>query len=195
MKNEKILEKIQKVQSEKRFNHTLGVSYTAWSLAVRYGEDEEKARLAGILHDCAKHLDGMKSIELCEKYNIPISEVEYENPFLLHGKVGALIARKKFKILDEDILNAITYHTTGRENMSLLEKIIFVADYIEPNRNEAPNLNMLRKLSFEDIDLALIKILEGTLNHLTSSKKSIDPQTKKTYDYYLKEKIINVSVE
>lgn len=192
MKLDKILKKIEKVQSEKRFTHTLGVSYTAYYLAIINGVDPEKARLAGILHDCGKHIDGERSIELCEKYNISISKVERENPFLLHGKVGSLIAQHKFKISDEDVLNSITFHTTGRENMSMLEKIIFVSDYIEPNRNEAPNLIQIRKLAFEDIDLALIKILEDTLSYLSSSRKSIDPQTKKTYDYYIKEKLINV---
>ena len=191
MKLEKIIKKIEKVQSEKRFAHTLGVSYTAAALAMRYGEDVDKARLAGILHDCGKHVEGDKSISLCEKYNIPVSEVERENPFLLHGKVGALISEKKFEIKDKDILNAVTYHTTGRENMSLLEKIIFVSDYIEPNRCEAPNLDIIRHMAFEDIDLCLIKILEDTLNYLNKSRKSIDPQTRLTYDYYMKEKIIN----
>lgn len=194
MKIEKIIEKIKKVQSEKRFNHTLGVSYTAASLAMKYDENIESARLAGILHDCAKHVDSAKSIDLCDKYNIKISIIERENPYLLHGKVGALIAKKKFGIVDEDILNSITYHTTGRANMSLLEKIIYVADYIEPNRPDIPNLALIRKLAFEDIDMAIIKILENTFNHLKDNNKVIDPLSKETYDFYMKEMLTNAKV-
>lgn len=191
MKISKIAKKIEKVQSEKRYEHTLGVSYTAGCLAMRYKEDVEKARLAGLLHDCAKHLDEERLLELCDKYKIEVSSVERDNPFLLHGKVGALIAKKKFDIEDDTILDAIAYHVTGKPQMSLLGKIIFVADYIEPNRDFADNLPMLRELAFDDLDLCLIKILECTLNHLNNKKSVIDPTTQKTYDYYMKECLNN----
>ena len=193
MKIEKIEEKIKNVQSEKRFAHTKGVQYTAMCLAMKYDEDIEKAGLAGLLHDCAKHLRDGKMLSLCEDNNVPVTEVERDNPFLLHGKVGALIARKKFKLTDEDLLNAITYHTTGRPGMSMLEKIIFVADYIEPGRNSATNLKQIRKLAFEDIDLAIVKITSDTLNYLNHKKAAIDPMTRETYDFYMKESVLNVS--
>lgn len=193
MKYEKIKRKIQKLQDDKRFEHTLGVTYTSICLAMKYGADIEKAKLAGLLHDCAKQLPSDKLIKICQKNNISISEVEYKNPFLLHGKAGTVLAKKKFKIKDEDIINAIFNHTTGRPNMSLLEKIVFVADYIEPGRSSAPNLMELRKLAFEDLDLCLLKVLEGTLNYLNKNKDSIDPSTQKTFDYYLKEHTNNVN--
>ena len=192
MKYTKIENKLKKVLSEKRYEHTLGVSFTSVCLAMKYGEDIDKARIAGLLHDCAKYLDDDKLISLCEKYDLGISESEKKSPYLLHGKVGALIARKKFQIEDEDIINAITYHTTGRIGMSLLEKIVFIADYIEPQREEIPNLALIRKTAFEDIDLCLIKIFENTFNYLKANNKEIDSTATEAYDYYLKENVINV---
>ena len=191
MKLVKIQEKLKKVQNERRYEHTLGVAYTATCLAYRYGEDPEKARLAGLLHDCAKHLSGEKALEMCAKYDLPVNNIEKNNPFLLHGKVGALIAQKKFNVDDEDILNAITYHTTGRPGMSLLEKIIYVSDYIEPNRDFASNLDTVRNLAFENLDMALVKILEDILKHLLDKNLPTDPMTQKTFDYYIKEQLIN----
>ena len=191
MKLVKIQEKLKKVQNERRYEHTLGVAYTATCLAYRYGEDPEKARLAGLLHDCAKHLSGEKALEMCAKYDLPVNNIEKNNPFLLHGKVGALIAQKKFNVDDEDILNAITYHTTGRPGMSLLEKIIYVSDYIEPNRDFASNLDTVRNLAFENLDMALMKILEDILKHLLDKNLPTDPMTQKTFDYYIKEQLIN----
>lgn len=184
IKTEEIQSKIRKTLSEKRYEHSLGVSFTAFCLALRYGEDPEKARLAGILHDCAKQIDDNKMLEICQKNNLSISNVEENNLFLLHGKAGSVIARKKYKVEDEDILNSITFHTTGRPNMSLLEKIIYIADYIEPGRNQAPDLEELRKLAFEDIDKCLIKILESTLNYIDKKGSALDPLTKETYEYY-----------
>lgn len=192
MKYIKIENKLKKVLSEKRYEHTLGVSFTSVCLAMKYGEDIDKARIAGLLHDCAKYLDDDKLISLCKKYDLGISESEKKSPYLLHGKVGALIARKKFQIEDEDIINAITYHTTGRIGMSLLEKIVFIADYIEPQREEIPNLALIRKTAFEDIDLCLIKIFENTFNYLKANNKEIDSTATEAYDYYLKENVINV---
>ena len=192
MKYTKIENKLKKVLSEKRYEHTLGVSFTSVCLAMKYGEDIDKARIAGLLHDCAKYLDDDKLIFLCKKYDLGISESEKKSPYLLHGKVGALIARKKFRIEDEDIINAITYHTTGRIGMSLLEKIVFIADYIEPQREEIPNLALIRKTAFEDIDLCLIKIFENTFNYLKANNKEIDSTATEAYDYYLKENVINV---
>ena len=94
------------------------------------------------------------------------------------------MAKTKYKVDDEDIINAIIYHTTGRPGMSLLEKIVYIADYIEPGREQAPNLDEVRKLSFQDLDEALLQILEDILVHLKESKKEIDPMTQMTYEFY-----------
>lgn len=180
----KIKKQLSKALDHKRYEHTLGVAYTSASLAMRYGEDIHKAEVAGLLHDCAKCMDNDKKVAICEKHKIQISEAEHRNHFLLHAKVGAYLAAKKYHIKDKDILNAITYHTTGRPAMSLLEKIVYVADYIEPRRDHAPNLSEIRTLAFTDIDQVLVKILGDILLHLKEINKEIDPMTQFTYDYY-----------
>lgn len=181
----KIRKKMEKTLDAKRFEHTLGVAYTASSLAMCYGEDFNKALLAGLLHDCAKCIDNEKKIVICEKHNIPINEVERKNPFLLHAKVGSYLAMKRFNIHDQDVINAILNHNTGRPGMSMLEKIIYVADYIEPGRKQAPDLPRLRRLAFQDLDQALVCILEDTLQYLKSTDMPIDNMTQRTYDYYI----------
>lgn len=180
----KIRKQLIKALDSKRYEHTQGVAYTSAALAMRYGEDIQKAELAGLLHDCAKCLDNDKKIQICKKHNIEISEAEQNNPFLLHAKVGGFLAKSKYKIDDEEIIDAILYHTTGRPGMSLLEKIVYIADYIEPGRDYAPNLDEIRRLCFADLDEALLKILEDILIHLKESKKEIDPMTQMTYEFY-----------
>ena len=188
----KIKKYLKKHLTKERYHHTVGVAYTAMSMAMKYNPQPDnnefmiKAEIAGLLHDCAKCMDNDKKIRICNKNQISYSKIEAENPYLLHGKVGAYIARKEFDILDEDILNAITWHTTGRPDMSLLEKIIFVADYIEPSRRPIPELNLIRQLTFTDIDQAVIKILENTLKYLNEKGSPIDDMTQKTYDSYIR---------
>lgn len=182
---QEIEEKLRKKQSDHRFHHTIGVQYTSVCLAMRYGEDLKKASYAGLLHDCAKHMSSDKLLEKCYKYQLPVSDAEKRSPFLLHGKVGAWIAQHKYDIQDQDILNAITWHTTGRPDMSLLEKIVFTADYIEPGRNQANDLPELRQMAFVDLDLTVCRILEQTLNYLITKGGDIDPTTELTYQYYL----------
>ncbi len=177
---------MEKVQDAKRFEHTLGVEYTAASLAMRYEYDLIDAQTAGLLHDCAKCLSDKTQLSICKKHNLSVSAVESRNPFLLHAKTGACLAEKKYGITDQNILNAIRYHTTGRPGMGLLEKIIFLADYIEPGRKHAPNLSEIRKLAFLDLDMALEKVLEDTLGYLKSSGGETDPMTEKTWRYYRK---------
>ncbi len=182
----KIRKAMEKELDSKRYEHTLGVEFTAASLAMRYNASIMNAQIAGLLHDCAKCLSNDKKLSICEKYNISINEVEKRNPFLLHAKVGSFLAMHEYGIEDTDVINAILNHTTGRPGMSLLEKIVFVADYIEPARKQAPNLNEIRKLAFENLDLALVRILEDTLVYLQdqNSEGELDPMTQKTYEYY-----------
>lgn len=158
--------------------------YTAASMAMRYDEDVEKALLAGLLHDCAKCISGENKIKLCNKYHLSVSEVEKKNPSLLHAKLGAFLAAKKYHIKDKDVINAIASHTTGCPNMTLLDKIIYIADYIEPGRKELPNMAEVRKLAFTDINECLYRILEDSLVYLNSKNISVDPMTEKTYLYY-----------
>lgn len=180
----KIRRKMMTELDKDRYEHTLGVMYTAASLAMRYDEDIEKALIAGLLHDCAKCLSGDTKIKLCKKYHLNVSEVEKENPSLLHAKLGAFLAAKKYHIKDKDIINAIASRTTGCPHMSLLDKIIYIADYIEPGRKELPNMAEVRKLAFTDIDACLYRILKDSLEYLTGMNVPIDPMTEKTYLYY-----------
>ena len=131
-----IQNKLRKNLKGNRYIHTLGVEYTSVCLAMKYEADLEKAELAGLLHDCAKELPEKKLIKICRDHGEKISTMEFKQPFLLHGKAGACLARNKFGVEDEEVLDAIRYHTTGRPAMTLLEKIVFVADYIEPNRKK-----------------------------------------------------------
>ncbi|MCI8373532.1 MAG: HD domain-containing protein [Lachnospiraceae bacterium] len=176
--------KLRKKLDNERYEHTIGVAYTAAALAMRYGADLEKAQIAGILHDNAKCFSLEKSMQMIEKYNIPVTEAEKLNPALLHSKVGAYLAMHKYKISDKEIIRAILYHTTGRPNMTLLEKIIYIADYIEPMRHKAQNLPEIRRLAFIDLDKALLKILSDTLEYLEKCQIETDPLTEKTYDFY-----------
>ena len=167
MRDWKELQKeLQSEMKPKRYEHTLGVRYTAAALAMVHDCDLEQAQLAGLLHDCAKGYDDQKMLCLCEQYHLELSEAEQKNFSLLHAKVGAKVARDKYLIEDEMVLQAIRYHTTGRKEMSKLEQIIFLADYIEPNRKMLPGLPLCRKLAFEDLDLAMYQVLKNVLEYL-----------------------------
>lgn len=171
----------------KRYEHTNGVAYTAACLAMRYDYDMEKAYIAGLLHDCAKCMTLKERLEYCHKHDLFVSDVEEANPSLLHAKVGAEMSRRKYDVKDNEIYNAILYHTTGHPNMTLLEKIIYIADYLEPNRDEAPNLALVRKQVFLDLDTALRTILKDSIAYLEESDKPVDPMTMETYQYYIKQ--------
>lgn len=174
--------------SHDRYVHTLGVAFTAASLAMAYHFDNvDRAMLAGLMHDCAKGLSDEEKIGMCENAGVLISEAEYRNPGLLHAKAGAIIAEEEYWIHDEEILNAIRSHTTGVPNMTMLQKIIFVADFIEPNRDDIiPNIDRIQKLAFEDIDRCVLEILERSLKYLKTKDKEIDPITQYTHDWYQK---------
>lgn len=187
-KFDKMKKRVQDHLDKERYEHTMGVMYTAAAMAMRYQVDMEKALIAGLLHDCAKCISSEQKLSLCKKYGIEVSALEKRNPSLLHAKLGAKLAKEKYDEKDEDVLNAITNHTTGRADMSMLEKIIFIADYIEPNRSKAPNLLEIRKMAFCDIDMALVKILQDTLKYLESTGSEIDPGTGETLEYYLQKK-------
>lgn len=181
----KLLQKQMKEElTEDRYEHTLGVMYTAEALAMRYGVDMTKAAVAGLLHDCAKCIPNQQKIKLCKKHNIEMTEMEKKNPSLLHAKLGAYMANRAYGVSDVDILNAIRWHTTAKPDMTMLDMIIYMADYIEPNRDKAPNLKEIRKLCFENIEEALYKVLKSTLDYLQDRPEAIDPMTKESYLFY-----------
>lgn len=176
--------KLKKDLDNYRYHHTLGVMYTAASLAMCYGMDIIQAQTAGLLHDCAKCYTDEEQLALCHKYNIQVTEAEQKSPYLLHAKLGAYFAGKNYGIRDQEILGAIRYHTTGRPGMTDLEKIIYLADYIEPMRDKASNLKRIRRLAFTSLDEAMYAVLKDTLYYLGNSSKSVDPVTQEAYDYY-----------
>ncbi len=174
------------ILTKKRFNHSLGVQDMSFTLAIRYGYPIEKAALAGLMHDCAKDISDDILLSECFKYHIAVTQVEMKKPDLLHAKLGAFYARHKYEITDTEILSAIAYHTTGKPDMSLLEKIVFVADYIEPNRSDKyiPDLNEIRSLAFMDLDKTVYRIAENIVNYLDESSQEMDKLTVATRDYY-----------
>ncbi|MGN0155568.1 MAG: bis(5'-nucleosyl)-tetraphosphatase (symmetrical) YqeK [Lachnospiraceae bacterium] len=179
-------EKLKEKLPPKRFEHSIGVEYTAGTMAFMYGVDYEKALIAGLLHDCAKYVPNDKKITKCEKRKIPISDCEYKNPELLHAKLSAVYAKEKYGVDDKEILSAITYHTTGKPAMTTLEKIIYIADFIEPNRNVLPEMDMIRKEAYSDLDQCLLHILHNSMHYLCKKGSVLDPITQETYEYYSK---------
>lgn len=181
---EEILDKLIQKLPPKRFRHTLGVAYTATSLAMVYGVDVKKAEIAGLLHDCAKGCSFEEMLSFAKEHNMVLSDLEAASPNLLHAKVGGEMAKMLYGVEDDEIVDAILYHTTGRPGMSLMEKIVYIADYIEPLRDKQKRLNEIRKMAFVDIDKALLYILEDTMEYLKSTNTPIDTLTEKTYLYY-----------
>ncbi len=175
---------LQKTLKSSRFSHTMGVVETSAKLAGINGYDVEKAKLAALLHDCAKYMPDDSRVAFCEERGVEVTEAERLNTSLLHAKCGSIVAKEKYDIADPDILHAITVHTTGCPGMNLLDTIIFVADYIEPGRDQAPHLAELRKMSVENLDLTAYYILKDTLDYLEGRDLPIDPSTRNTYLYF-----------
>ncbi|QFJ55618.1 nicotinate (nicotinamide) nucleotide adenylyltransferase [Pseudobutyrivibrio xylanivorans] len=182
----KLSEEMKVALKPGRYIHTLGVATTAYSMALKWNYPAYNAMVAGMLHDSAKCITDEKRISICEKNNIPISEIEYRFPHLLHGKVGAFYCKDKYNVFDEQIAHAIAVHTTGCPAMNLLDKIIFVADYIEPGRDKQPRLDILRYMAYTDLDKCVYMILEDSVEYLNSNPEMVDPTTIDTYNYYKK---------
>lgn len=168
--------RLKLVINPKRYTHTLGVVDAAIYLAEKYGEDPLHAQVAALLHDYAKDFTEKELKDYIEKYKIEVDKELFEAYQLLHGKVAAHIAKKEFNINNENILNAIENHTTGRSNMSRLEKIIYLADFIEVGRNY-PGVDELRLLVEEDLDKGLLKALNNTIIYVLSIEGLLHPNT------------------
>lgn len=185
----KLLKKVKKQLDQERYEHTLGVMYTAAALAMCHDECVENALLAGLLHDCAKCIPFEEQLRLCRVHQLSLSETEVHNPALLHAKLGAFLASDVYGICNTAICHAIERHTTGQPEMSKLDKILYIADYMEPGRPKLPNMKAVRRLAYQNLDECLSLILEGTLVHLKEKKISVDPMTEYTYNYYKKRSI------
>ncbi len=185
---DQIIEYLKNNLSEKRFLHTMGVAETAKVLADRWGVEPFRAYVAGLVHDCAKEVPFDETIRLLEESGFDLSPLEKSTPGILHAPLGAILAKEIFDIDDEEILCAVKYHTTGRENMSVLEKIIYIADFIEPNRSysEAEEVRTLAKI---DIDKAALREADMVIKFNIAKGKMLHPDTIYTRNYLLK--IIN----
>ena len=180
----KISDYIEKNLSEKRRIHTEVVRKTAVMLAEKYGEDVDKAEVAALCHDMYRGIN----IDLLNDYvnQLGLDKKYLDNPNLAHGKIAAVMIKKEYGIDDQDIINAVSFHTTGRAGMSELEKIIYLADAIEPGR-DYPSVNQLREAVDRGLDEALIMSLERTIEYVRQQGHFLDEDTLKARDYYLKE--------
>lgn len=177
--NEYLREKetLKRMLSEKRYCHSLGVAEEAEKLAKMYGADPQKAYLAGLLHDCAKELSPEESVKkLTKDYGFQADAVSLAMPTLLHGLLGAAMAQNLFDVKDSEIFDAIRYHTTGKADMPLLTKVLYVADYIEPGRTY-PGVEDLRDLAYRDLEKAILFAVDFTICDLVKKGKLIHPDT------------------
>jgi predicted HD superfamily hydrolase involved in NAD metabolism len=175
-----ILEYIEKKYSASRKRHTFDVCATAKSLARFYGADEEKAEIAALFHDMFKDITSEELRSYAK--NLNIKEEYYDNINLAHSKIAAAIMESDYNISDEDILNAVKFHTTGRAGMSLLEKVIFLADLIEPGR-DYPGVEKIRNLAYKDLNKACLAAMENTLDYVTKKGENFDEDTLNAMEY------------
>lgn len=178
-----VLEKINGAMSEQRFRHVLGVEAAALELAQQYGCDERKASLAALLHDYAKEVADQVFLDLIDQYQLG-EELKAWGNNVWHGMVGAYKIRQDFSLEDQDILQAIQRHTVGAKQMTLLDKVLYVADYIEPNR-DFPGVEEARQLSKLSLDKAVAFATARTIAHLAQKRIPIYPQTIETYNAYI----------
>lgn len=161
--------------------HSLNVARAAVQLAEKYGADVRQAEEAGLLHDCTKEMPAKQQLQLLEEFDIIITIAEHCAHKLLHAVTGAVVAREEFGVTDEAVLSAIRYHTTGKPGMTLLEKIIYVADFISEERS-FPGVELLRRVAFEDLDEAVFAGLAFTLQDLSAKGKPLHPDTVQAYN-------------
>ena len=175
MKREKIMYKLKKELDAQRYTHTLGVEETARQMALLFGEDPQKAALAGLLHDCAKCMTLTQMVKAAK--GVPLDPVMKESKALMHAVAGMCVAKNVYGVDDPDVLGAIRWHTTGHAGMTRLEKIIYLADMIEPSRKPYPGLEEIRALCWKDLDLAMHTALTMSLEHVVSQGKTLHPDT------------------
>ncbi|HBI93336.1 MAG TPA: phosphohydrolase [Terrisporobacter glycolicus] len=175
---------------ERRLKHSLNVSKCAVKLSEIYKCDKEKAEIAGLVHDCAKYFTDEQIEDSIKRFNVELDPLEVNNIALSHSVIGSYVAVDIFNIKDEEIINAIKYHTTGKENMSLLEKIIYMADLIEEDRN-FPRVEELRELTYSGkLEEALLLSFNNTIKFVIDNNQLIHPRTIKARNYILEELII-----
>ena len=176
-----IRKRLAGVIKKKRLNHTMLACCEAVKLAERYGADTKKARIAALLHDCIK-LPNKELLEYCEENHIDISEEERNNPYLIHSRLGAVLAMEEYGVTDPEVLSAIRNHTLGRVGMSLMDKIIYVADKIEPTR-EFEGIDEIRETAYEDINRAMLLVMQHSADYTRASGRAVNPSTSSVMEY------------
>ncbi len=181
---ELIKQYLEKHLKKERYLHSLNTALTARQLAQYQRVDADNAYLAGLVHDCAKNLSDAELLDAAKRFGIPTDPIILHSPQLLHGAVGAHISRENFGIHDEEIFKAIAHHTMGRENMSPMEKIIFLADLIEPSRTYA-DLSKIRETALTDFDKALLMAYDGIISFVIRKEELLHPLTIQARNYLL----------
>lgn len=179
-----IMEYLKKNLKQSRFEHSLSVRDTAVKLAEKYNCDVKRASTAGLVHDCAKNMEAKEIVDICTEAGYVLNEVELENPGIAHGLAGSIIAKNKMGINDEEILNAVRFHTTGKKNMTLLEKIIYIADYVEPLR-DFPGVNELREAVNNNLDEAMLLSFDQTIKYVIERGMLIHLDTVEARNYMI----------
>ncbi|OHD54206.1 MAG: hypothetical protein A2Y33_12945 [Spirochaetes bacterium GWF1_51_8] len=178
---EKIYEDLKNNLSKKRYQHTLGVERVGMELAAKWGVKPEEMRVAAVLHDCAKGMSIAEQMEFCGKNGIPLTREDLQSPGVIHARVGAFLAYWKYGVRDKEILDAILIHPTGKENMTRFQKILFIADYIDPNR-ELPTTHDLTGLAFRDMERAVLEIVVEKNQYLIEKRMVLHPDSFKLYN-------------
>lgn len=184
------MEKLKAALKPERYEHSLGVMETAGEMAARFGMDVEQARVAGILHDCAKNIAPEEAYRLCEEYGVALDEVSRQSFGLVHQYLGAALARAEYGIEDEEILSAIRCHTTGKADMGPLDKVLYLADFTEPNRDKEPfaGLKELRALCKTDLDEAMLFALDISIKSIVDRERMMHMDTVHAWNWFLTKK-------
>lgn len=180
-RNKEFVEEIKKKLSEYRFYHSLNVADEAKRLALKYGADPEKAYTAGLVHDIMKDTPKNEQLKLFEKYNIKLTPVELESPKTWHAMSGEAYLRNELNVTDEEILKAVRYHTTARAGMSLLEKVLYVADYTSAERNY-DDVDVMREKADRSLEEAMLYGLQFTINEMVAEGRAVHPDSIHAYN-------------
>ncbi|HWR41175.1 MAG TPA: bis(5'-nucleosyl)-tetraphosphatase (symmetrical) YqeK [Patescibacteria group bacterium] len=185
VKTEQIKQQLKQILSPPRFLHSLAVSRVAADLAERYGTDAAQAGLAGLLHDCARDMTAAELGQLVRDLALDVDKVEMQVPALLHAPVGAALLPQRYGIDDPDICRAVRWHTVGTTPMTLLDKVVYLADYIEPGR-QFPGVDNIRDMAGIDLDRALLTALEQSIEYIGQRGGVIHPGTLQCRDGLLR---------
>ena len=181
---EEMHRKLRSTQKERRYFHTMGVVKEAVRLAPKFGIEVEKAKIAALLHDCAKNFEQDRFLEIAAEYGVTLDEYALKEPALVHAFLGAAVAYRDYGVTDKEILDAIYYHTTARANMTNLEKLIYIADMIEPGRT-MPQAEELRKKVETNLDDALIYAIDCSIKHVIKKGRLIHPDSIHARNYLI----------